>query len=268
VKSYLKVVHSSENKTVPLLLEIDSLGKSFDTSNGHLSVLEDVSFGVRRGEIICILGRSGCGKTTLLNLLAGFLSPDCGSIRLDGKNVERPGSECSVIFQEAALFPWLTVRENIAFGLKHQKIKKRKQETEVERFIDLVGLNGFADYRPDQISGGMKQRVALARVLILKPKMLLLDEPFAALDRQTREEMQNLLLDLCRQQNHTVVFVTHDVDEAVLLADRILLFDKSSHGIRADLPVPLVRPRERHSHTFVNLYTHVVSITNKEEANC
>jgi len=264
MNSHLKIVHNNSTPLTPDLLKIESLGKWFEIDNKRIPVLQDVNFQVQQGEIVCILGRSGCGKTTLLNLLSGFLKLNTGSIKLADQKVDSPGPDRCVIFQEDALFPWLTVRENIAFGLNHQTIKKKQKDREVDRFIDLVGLNDFANYLPDQISGGMKQRVALARVLILKPKILLLDEPFAALDAQTREEMQNLLMELCCQQNHTVLFVTHDVEEAVLLADRILLFDSSSKGIRENLSCSLVRPRERYSRDFVNICTHIVSLLKEE----
>lgn len=255
MKSHLKVIRRKTKASVAALLEIELLSKWFDNGNGRVPVLQGVSFNVHQGEIVCILGRSGCGKTTLLKMLAGFIEPNCGSIRLAGKKVTKPGPERCVIFQEDALFPWLTVRENIAFGLSGST---EKHALDVDRFVDLVGLKGFENYLPEEISGGMKQRVALARVLIMKPDVLLLDEPFAALDTQTREEMQDLLLSLCQQLSHTVLFVTHDVEEAVLLADRILLFDKSCHGIRRDIDVPLSRPRSRQQKAFMGLCQDVV----------
>jgi NitT/TauT family transport system ATP-binding protein len=169
---------------------------------------------------------------------------------LNGQPVGRPGPDRCVVFQEDALFPWLTVKENIAFGLKGRKLSRREREREVDRFVSLVGLDGFADYLPQAISGGMKQRVSLARVLILQPKVLLMDEPFAALDAQTRGEMQDLLLDLWKKFSHTILFVTHDVNEAVLLADRIILMDKDPGRIREDISIDLPRPRHKDSDRY------------------
>jgi NitT/TauT family transport system ATP-binding protein len=252
----LKVVYSRPRTDRPVMLEIEGLAKSFENNGRPVPVLRDLSFTVRQGEIVCILGRSGCGKTTFLKMLAGFLKPDRGTILLSGSAVVKPGPERGVIFQEDALFPWLTVRENIAFGLKGRG--KAENAAEVERFIDLVGLRGFDDYLPDEISGGMKQRVALARVLIMRPRVLLLDEPFAALDAQTRADMQDLLLTLCRQLSHTVLFVTHDVEEAVLLADRVLLFDRARRGLKDDIPVTMARPRSRRDKAFVCLCGEIV----------
>lgn len=258
--SSLKVVYSRHAEGCRDLLEVSGLSKSFDSNGSSVPVLNDVSFKVRQGEIVCLLGRSGCGKTTLLKMLAGFLRPDGGSIKLAGEEVVKPGPDRCVIFQEDALFPWLSVRENIAFGLANSGVARKKQKEEAERFIDLVGLSGFGDYLPAEISGGMKQRVALARVLIMQPQVLLLDEPFAALDAQTREEMQNLLLGLCRRLGHTVLFVTHDVEEAVLMADKILLLDKSRLGVGANIPVTLERPRSRQDSAFTSLCGDVMSL--------
>lgn len=235
------------------VLDIEHLGKNFSVDGKVMkAILQNISFTATRGELICILGRSGCGKTTLLKLLAGFLQPSSGSIRLAGQVVTRPGPDRCIVFQEDALFPWLTVRENIAFGLKERKLKKVDQQLEVDRFLELVGLTDFANYLPGEISGGMKQRVSLARVLILQPQVLLMDEPFAALDAQTREEMQNLLLRLWKKLSHTILFVTHDVNEAVLLADRILLFGSDPGRIKEDIPIALPRPRAKDGADFMN----------------
>ena len=237
----------------PVILEIDALSKRFKT-NGltPIRVLQDIHFSVRRGEMICILGRSGCGKSTLLKILAGFLPFSSGSVKLNGRPVGSPGPDRGVVFQEDALFPWLTVKENLAFGLKGRNMDRKSREREVDRFISLVGLSDFSDFLPHAISGGMKQRVSLARVLILQPEVLLMDEPFAALDAQTREEMQNLLLDLWGEFSHTVIFVTHDVNEAVLLADRIILMEKAPGRIREVIPINLSRPRKKDSASFFN----------------
>lgn len=233
------------------ILEINSLQKSFHINGSSITVLDGINFSVNRGEMICILGRSGCGKSTLLKMLAGFLSPSPGEILLDGNPVADPGPDRCVVFQEDTLFPWLTVKENIAFGLKGRTRDKKAFDEEVERFLSLVGLSEFRNYLPREISGGMKQRVALARVLILKPEVLLMDEPFASLDAQTREEMQNLLLLLWENLSHTIIFVTHDVTEAVTLADRILVMSKDPGRIREEIRVDLPRPRKREKSDFL-----------------
>lgn len=266
--SHLKVVYNRDKQAVPALLDIDSLSIGFTTKNFFASVLQGVSFSVDQGEIVCILGRSGCGKTTLLNLLAGFLEPDSGSVQLAGKDVDGPGADRCVIFQEDALFPWLTVRENIDFGLHQRGFKKKQRNIEVERFIELVGLAGYADHLPEEISGGMKQRVALARVLILAPEVLLLDEPFAALDAQTRGEMQLLLMQLSRELSHTVLFVTHDIEEALLLADRILILDKASKGIKCIIDVPLPRCRSKRDQLFVRMNRELTEILKAPSKGC
>ena len=234
------------------VLEIRNLGKIFHVDTGYLTVLKNISFSVEKGEFICIIGRSGCGKTTLLNILAGFLLPSSGRILLNGRPILRPGPDRCVVFQDHTLFPWLTVRENIAFGMRGRGLSKRKIREEIERYLSLMGLGEFGEYLPTEISGGMKQRVALARVLILNPEILLMDEPFASLDAQTREEMQALLLSLRESFSNTILFVTHDVQEALNLSDRILLMDRAPGRIREDIPVTLPRPRIRESEAFMN----------------
>jgi len=232
------------------ILEIRNLGKVFPGDKHILSVLEDVRFDVQPGEMICILGPSGCGKTTLLRILAGYLKPDSGDVLLRGTPVSCPGPDRCVVFQEDALFPWLTVEENIAFGLKGKRETKRDRQKLVDQFLYLVGLSAFRKYLPRNISGGMKQRVALARVLILQPEILLMDEPFAALDAQTREEMHNLLLRLWEELAHTIIFVTHDVREAVTLADRVIVMGKSPGRVRQNVAIDLGRPRRQDTARF------------------
>ncbi|MFZ7110628.1 MAG: ABC transporter ATP-binding protein [Desulfatiglandales bacterium] len=252
---------TTHHKAVPIkrvrarekVLCIERLSKGFHTAGGYLQVLDDVSFQSESGELIAILGRSGCGKSTLLKILAGFIPPSSGKVVLNRRLVTGPGPDRCVIFQEDALFPWLTVGENIAFGLRGHGLARKSKTAEVDRFLRLVGLSDFKDYLPGEISGGMKQRVALARVLILKPEVLFMDEPFASLDAQSREEMQDLLLTLWRELGHTILFVTHDVNEAVILADRILLMDKNPGRIREEIRVSLPRPRERESSAFMNV---------------
>ncbi len=230
-------------------LNVSCVSHSFGEGNGT-SVLRDISFCLAEGELVCLLGRSGCGKSTLLNILAGFLIPSSGRCFLQGKKITGPGPERCVVFQEDALFPWLTLRENIAFGLKTAGLSTIEREREVDHYLGLVGLDNFGEYLPREISGGMKQRVALARVLIRSPRILLMDEPFGALDAQNREASQELLLDLWRQRVQTILFVTHDVQEAVTLADRVIILSEGARGIQEELVIRLDRPRDRDSELF------------------
>jgi len=253
LNSHLKAVPRKQPHPKERVLRIDRLSKGFHTAAGYLPVLDGMSFQVEQGELIAILGRSGCGKSTLLKIVAGFISPGSGKVLLNERPVLGPGPDRCVIFQEDALFPWLTVGENITFGLKGKKISKKQKTAEMHRFLNLVGLSEFRDYLPRELSGGMKQRVALARVLILRPEVLLMDEPFGSLDAQSREEMQNLLLSLWKELSHTILFVTHDVNEAVVLADRILLMDKNPGRIREEVWVDLPRPRKRENSAFLNI---------------
>lgn len=222
-------------------LEVHKLAKAFDVHGCLRPVLKEISFSLDAGEFVCITGRSGCGKTTLLNILAGFLLPDSGTVKLNGKIVNRSGPERCMVFQEDALFPWLTVWENTAFGLQRLGFDKTTIHGRVTRLLDLVGLVSSENHLPREISGGMKQRVALARVLVLQPQILLMDEPFSSLDTETREEMQDLLTTLWAETGSTILFVTHDMDEAVLLADRILVMDRGS--IAEEISLSAVRPR-------------------------
>ena len=234
-------------------LTIRKVSKIFPVDDGYLNVLDNVSFDISAGELVCLLGPSGCGKTTLLKLIAGFMKPSAGIIHIDGKAVTCPGPDRCVVFQEDALFPWLTVSENIAFGAKKLMHKSRLVK-EVHRYLEMVGLSAFKDYLPREISGGMKQRVALARVLILQPQVLLMDEPFGALDAQTREDMQNLMLSLWEKLSHTIVFVTHDLVEAIALADRILVMGTNPGHIRSEIQVTLSRPRKKENNAFHNFF--------------
>lgn len=247
------------------VLSLRNLSKTFRNGGGSLEVLAGVDLDVAEGELVCLLGKSGCGKSTLLRLVAGFLSPDSGSVEVGGGRIAGPGPDRCVVFQEDALFPWLTVRENVAFGVM-RTMPRKVRDAEVRRCLEKVGLEPFGDSLPREISGGMKQRVALARVLILRPKVLLMDEPFGALDALTRGEMQGLFLSLMRDTRGTSLFVTHDVEEAVTLADRLLVMGSSPGRIRADIPVPLPRPRERSDDGFVWLCREVRGLLGAETA--
>lgn len=205
--------------------------------------LQDVSLQVDEGEFVALLGPSGCGKSTLLNVLAGFEKISQGQLSFDGAVVMRPGPDRGVVFQEAALFPWLTVWENVIFGPQVQGMARADYEGRARELLDLVGLTSFADALPVQLSGGMRQRVGIARVLVMNPRALLMDEPFGALDAQTRLSMQQLLLDVWQKLNTTVLFVTHDIDEAILLSDRICVMSARPGRIIKTIPIELPRPR-------------------------
>ena len=241
------------------LLIVENVSKSYQINGTNQVVLENIGFCAYPGEVVCIVGRSGCGKTTLLNILAGFDFPCSGQARMNRKVITGPGPDRCVVFQEDTLFPWLTVQENIAFGLKGI-MKNPQLRHEVDRFLELVGLQNFGHYLPREISGGMKQRVALARVLIMRPMVLLMDEPFASLDYHTRREMQELLLYLWKELQHTIIFVTHDIDEAITLADEIVVMETSPGRIRENLKVPMSRPRKADRSDYIFFRKKLLSL--------
>ncbi len=205
--------------------------------------LAEVDLDVGEGEFVALLGPSGCGKSTLLNLLAGFEPLTDGALRFDGRAIAKPGPDRGVVFQEASLLPWLTVWENVVFGPKVQGIARSVYEPKALEILKIVGLEAFHDALPVQLSGGMRQRVGIARVLVMEPRALLMDEPFGALDAQTRLSMQQLLLDVWQKLKTTVLFVTHDIDEAILLADRVCVMSARPGRIVRDIPITLARPR-------------------------
>jgi NitT/TauT family transport system ATP-binding protein len=223
-------------------ITFDGVSKTY---NGQREVraLEDVSLTVNEGEFVALLGPSGCGKSTLLNVLAGFEKVSKGKLLFDGTTISRPGPDRGVVFQEAALFPWLTVWQNVIFGPQVQGMARSEYEPRARQLLELVGLSSFADALPVQLSGGMRQRVGIARVLVMNPRALLMDEPFGALDAQTRLSMQQLLLDVWQKLKTTVLFVTHDIDEAILLSDRICVMSARPGRIIKTIPIELARPR-------------------------
>lgn len=206
-------------------------------------ILDDISLSLGKGEFVCLLGPSGCGKSTLMNLLAGFLKPDGGTLLLEGEPVTGAGPDRTVVFQQPQLFPWLSVMENVTFGLRMKGQNAEACRTQALFYLDQVGLSSFRDHAVWELSGGMKQRVALARAWVLKSRIFLMDEPFAALDAQTRLLMQELLTRLWMENRTTVLFVTHDVEEALLLADRLLVMTARPGQIRDDIRVDFERPR-------------------------
>lgn len=250
-------------------LQIDRLSKAYVPTK---PVFADVSFTLDKGEFVCIIGHSGCGKTTILNVLAGLDTATSGTVIMDGREVAGPSLDRGVVFQSHALMPWLTVRQNIAFAVKSRwpDWKKSQVDAHVEKFVALVGLSPAIDKKPSQLSGGMKQRVGIARAFSIQPKMLLLDEPFGALDALTRGTIQDELMAIVRQTQQTVFMITHDVDEAILLADRILLMSNGNEtadgyrpgGIAEVVVNPLPRERTRtslhHLDGYYALRNHIV----------
>ena len=230
-------------KQRPVVLNVDHLGKVFSGGDGIVTALQDICFQVHRREFICVIGPSGCGKSTLIRILAGLDYPTSGQLLLDGEPVEGPSPDRGMVFQGYTLFPWLTVKKNVMFGLRMTGHGKNFAEQEALQWIDLVGLGKFANAYPQELSGGMKQRVAIARALANKPRILLMDEPFGALDAQTRAQMQSYLLQIWRNVDITTLFITHDLDEAIYLADRIVVLGAHPGHIQEIINVPLPRPR-------------------------
>ena len=225
------------------VLQVQHLGKSFDTPQGPVEALRDISFNVHRREFVCVVGASGCGKSTLVRMLAGLDFPTEGRMLLDGQPITGPGHDRGMVFQGYSLFPWLTVQRNVMFGPQMAGRGFDQAEASAREWLALVGLQKFANAYPHQLSGGMRQRVAIARALANEPRILLMDEPFGALDAQTRAKMQSHLLDIWRNVDITVVFITHDLDEAIHLADRILVLQPHPGRVQELIEVPVPRPR-------------------------
>ena len=226
-----------------VILDVQHLSKHFYTPQGRTEALRDVSFQVHRREFVCVIGPSGCGKSTLIRILAGLESHTGGEVLLDGAPVTGPSRDRGMVFQGYSLFPWLTVKRNVMFGPEMSGVSKITAETHAREWLELVGLSKFADAYPHQLSGGMRQRVAIARALVNTPRIMLMDEPFGALDAQTRAKMQAHLLDIWRNIDITVLFITHDLDEAIYLADRILVFKPHPGELLEVIEVPVPRPR-------------------------
>ena len=228
------------------MISIDRLSKSFETARGtsHLA-LSDIALGVADGEFVTIVGPSGCGKSTLLHILGGFVRADAGHIRVHGRDVVAPGPDRGMVFQEFALFPWKTVLGNVMYGLLEQGSPRKIAEDRARALIEMVHLKGYENFYPKELSGGMKQRVAIARTLAYGPSILLMDEPFGALDAHTRTGMQHELLEIWERDRKTVLFVTHSVEEAVFLSDRVVVLTRSPGRIKQVVDVALPRPRRR-----------------------
>lgn len=228
------------------LIEIDGVGVTYNGGDGQpVEALRSIDLSVPEGELLCLIGPSGCGKTTLLNVIAGFASPTVGEVRLAGRVVEGPGPDRAMVFQDAALLPWLSVAGNIDFVLRMQRVATAIRREITEQMVALVGLGGFEHAHPHELSGGMAQRVALARALAMRPRVLLMDEPFAALDAQTRARLQDELLRIHSDTGSTIVFVTHNVEEAAYMGDRVAVLSERPGRLVALLPVDLPAPRHR-----------------------
>ncbi|MDB5873074.1 MAG: h16 [Ramlibacter sp.] len=225
------------------ILEITRVSKTFAGANGGTIALQATDLSVRENDFITILGPSGCGKSTLLRMVAGLDTPTTGSIELDGRPVTAPGADRGMVFQSYTLFPWLTVLQNVCFGLREKGMALAQQHATALQFIAKVGLKGFESHFPKQLSGGMQQRTALARALANNPRILLMDEPFGALDHQTRELMQELLLGIWEAERKTVLFVTHDIDEAIFMANRVAVFSARPGRIKSEFAVDFPHPR-------------------------
>jgi len=227
-----------------IALEVEGLKKSYTKNDQRLEILDVERFAVREGEFITIIGPSGCGKSTFLHIMGGFIAAEAGAIRVYGRDVSGPGPDRGMMFQEFALFPWKTVAGNVAWGLETRGASRAEIEAVVQRQLEMTGLADFRNHYPAELSGGMKQRVALARVLAFDPKVLLMDEPFGALDAQTRETMQEEVMRLWARTRKTIIFVTHDIEEAVYLGDRIIVLTARPGRIREEVTIDLPRPRE------------------------
>jgi nitrate ABC transporter ATP-binding subunit len=240
----------SDSQRAPPILRVDDLHKAYEASNGPVEALRGINLTIQKGEFVCLLGASGCGKSTLLRIIAGFEKATSGSVAMFGFGIDRPGPDRGMVFQDYALFPWLTVKENIAFGPSQRRLASKDVAGITERFMAMVGLAAFADRYPHQLSGGMKQRVAIARVLANDADILLMDEPFGALDALTRSKLQEELIDTWKATRLTVIFVTHSVEEAVLLADQVVVMTAGPGRIDCQVRIELPRPRDVSSPEF------------------
>ena len=262
---------NANTSTAPVRIAFDNVTVDFPTAQGPMRVLDGVSCEIRQGEFVSVIGPSGCGKTTLMNIVGGFVQPTSGRVLLDGAPVGGPGPDRGVIFQEYGVFPWLTVRQNIEFGLKlaANRVPADERAETCQRYMGLMGLADFANHFPKHLSGGMRQRLALARAYAVKPQFLLMDEPFGALDAQTRTAMQDLLLQVLQTEGKTVMLITHSVDEAIYLSSRIVVVTARPARIRTVVDVPFGYPRTEGIHEdprFVALRAQIRALVMEEYA--
>ncbi len=247
-------------------LTLKNIHKSFITKNGDLKVLDDINIEIEKGEIVCVIGPSGCGKSTLLNIIAGLEKPTGGSVNLKGKEVKFPGPDRVVMFQEAALFPWLKVIKNVEFGLKMAKVSKHEGRETALKYLKMVHLTKFQNSYVHELSGGMKQRVALARALAMNSDVLLMDEPFAALDSQTKYLLQAELERIWLETKKTIFFITHNVEEALMLADKIVILSTNPGRVKKEFKISIDRPRKTDNIEILRL-TKEIMLELKEEVN-
>ncbi len=243
-------------------VHIDHVVKKFQGRNGEMVALNGVDMDIHENEFICVVGPSGCGKSTLLNIIGGLETPTEGKVLVDGKEVQGPGPDRGIVFQQYALFPWLTVEKNVQFGLKLQGKSKEESEELARKYLKMVDLEGFAKSYPKELSGGMKQRVAIARAYAVNPKVLLMDEPFGALDAQTRTQLQQELLNTWEKEQKTCFFITHDVEEAIILAQRVVIMCARPGRVKeiVDIDIPYPRDQEtKMSPRFLELKNHIWS---------
>ena len=258
--------------TVPARIIFKDVSVSFTTPKGSVRVVDNVSYEIKDREFVAIIGPSGCGKTTMMNIVAGFVSPTAGQVLLDGKAITKPGPDRGVMFQEYGVFPWLSVKDNIAFGLRlaANRVSTAECEEICQRYMHLMGLEEFADSWPRTLSGGMRQRLALARAYAVRPEFLLMDEPFGALDAQTRSAMQNLLLDVLATERKTVMLITHSVEEAIYLSSRIVVMTARPTRIREIIDIPFGYPRSESLHeepAFGELRSYIRDLVMQEYAS-
>ena len=259
-----------DNMTVneaPVKVQIKNVVKVFNGRNGEMVALNGVSLDIHENEFVCVVGPSGCGKSTLLNIIAGLLEPTSGEVYCDGKLVEGTGTDRGVVFQQYALFPWLTVKKNVRFALEMRGIKGKEADELAMKYLEKVDLVKFADHYPMELSGGMKQRVAIARAYAAEPQVLLMDEPFGALDAQTRTQLQSELLETWERDRKTCFFITHDVDEAIILAQKVIVMSARPGRIKEiiDIDIPYPRGQEtKMSPRFLELKNHIWSIVYQE----
>ena len=254
-------------KKEEIKLHVHNVTKLYPAGEQEVLAIERVDLKIRNQEFATILGPSGCGKSTLLRIVAGLTRPSSGVVRMDGQAITEPGRDRGMVFQSYTLFPWLTVKENIQFGLELEGVEKEKQEQISREFVEKVGLRGFEQAYPKALSGGMKQRVAIARALANNPAILLLDEPFGALDAQTRALMQELLTQVWEDLHKTILFVTHDVEEAIFLSDRVFVMTARPGKIKAEIDIPLARPRSyevKSTQAFLDLKQQALTLIREE----
>ncbi|WP_320930097.1 ABC transporter ATP-binding protein [Hungatella sp.] len=248
------------NSSGDVIVKIDHVEKIYQGRSGEVVALNGVDMEIGENEFVCVVGPSGCGKSTLLNIIAGLERPTSGRVCVKGKEVINPGSERGVIFQQYALFPWLTVKKNVKFGLKLRGVKEPELSAIADKYIRLVGLEEFGDSYPKELSGGMKQRVAIARAYAVNPEILLMDEPFGALDAQTRTQLQTELLETWEKEKKTCFFITHDVEEAIILAQRVVIMSARPGRVKEIVPVNISYPRTQETKMtkeFLDLKVHV-----------